>query len=259
MYEFEQITNDSVIIYPNGDENDFGTEDPRVVYYEYDDTYYLLYSAVQSEPTVVSRLALAIAVRPRNGDIPFDWKRLGPIFGRNSTWSKSGAMLLQPPGKKQFLFWGDYNISIATADEPAGPWHKTGENLITPRSDHFDSALVESGPMPLPLSDGNFLFIYNSARDGYPSAKPGYSLQYNPGWVVLDGSLPTQIVERCDEPLATPQLIWETGTAPSLRLTPNVLFIEGWHPENKKNDSFIVYYGGADSVVGVGRVTVEIE
>lgn len=27
------------------------------------------------------------------------------------------------------------------------------------RADSFDSFLVEAGPMPLPLSDGNFLFL----------------------------------------------------------------------------------------------------
>jgi predicted GH43/DUF377 family glycosyl hydrolase len=45
------------------------------------------------------------------------------------------------------------------------------------REDHFDSALVEAGPLPLKLSDGNFLFLYNSARAGYPSPKPNWDLQ----------------------------------------------------------------------------------
>jgi hypothetical protein len=43
--------------------------------------------------------------------------------------------------------------------------------------------------MPLPLSDGNYLFLYNSARSGYPSNKPGYDLQYNVGWAILNGSV----------------------------------------------------------------------
>lgn len=44
------------------------------------------------------------------------------------------------------------------------------------RTDKFDSDLVESGPPPLRLKDGNYLFFYNSARSGYPSPRPGYSL-----------------------------------------------------------------------------------
>ena len=32
------------------------------------------------------------------------------------------------------------------------------------RNDSFDSLLVEAGPMPLPLSDGNYIMLYNSAR-----------------------------------------------------------------------------------------------
>jgi predicted GH43/DUF377 family glycosyl hydrolase len=57
------------------------------------------------------------------------------------------------------------------------------------RNNSFDSVLVEAGPMPLPLSDGNYLFIYNSARKGYPSKKPNWDMQYNVGWAVLDGKV----------------------------------------------------------------------
>jgi hypothetical protein len=46
------------------------------------------------------------------------------------------------------------------------------------RDDSFDSGLVEGGPMPLPLSDGNYLYLYNSARHGFPSPDPGYDFQY---------------------------------------------------------------------------------
>jgi predicted GH43/DUF377 family glycosyl hydrolase len=50
----------------------------------------------------------------------------------------------------------------------------------------FDSFLVEAGPMPLQLSDGNYLFLYNSARHGYPSKKPNWDVQYNVGYLILD-------------------------------------------------------------------------
>jgi len=135
-------------------------------------------------------------------------------------------------------------------------WTIQSNLLIEKRSDHFDSALVEAGPMPLPLSDGNYLFIYNSARSGYPSKKPFYDMQYNVGWVILDRNDPTKIIQRSEQPLLTPTLSWETGTAPDLGLTPNVVFLEGWIPylENQ----FIVVYGAADSVTGVGLVTVTI-
>jgi predicted GH43/DUF377 family glycosyl hydrolase len=37
-------------------------------------------------------------------------------------------------------------------------------------------------------------------------------------------------------------------------LTPNVVFVEGWKPIGK--DTFEIYYGAADSVIGVATVQV---
>ena len=88
----------------------------------------------------------------------------------------------------------------------------------------FDSLLVEAGPMPLLLSDGNYLFLYNSARHGYPSPKPNWDVQYNVGYLILDGQVyviteittnlfknPTTIIERSDQPIFSPDLAWEIG------------------------------------------------
>jgi len=125
------------------------------------------------------------------------------------------------------------------------------------RPNSFDSALCEAGPEPLPLSDGNLLFIYNSARHGYKSQKPGWDLQYNVGWVVLNGSNPTQILQRCQEPLLSPVLDWEIGIEPWLGLTPNVVFVEGW-TFGPKPDTFIIFYGAADSAIGMAEVIVSI-
>jgi predicted GH43/DUF377 family glycosyl hydrolase len=52
----------------------------------------------------------------------------------------------------------------------------------------------------------------------------------------------------------TPELAWETGTAPSLGFVPRVVFLEAAKPMG--DDKFMVFYGGADSVVGTAIVTV---
>lgn len=44
------------------------------------------------------------------------------------------------------------------------------------------------------------------------------------------------------------------GVAPWLGLTPNVVFCEGMKALG--NDTFAIFYGGADSVVGVALVSV---
>jgi len=92
------------------------------------------------------------------------WERKGPVFP-DIAWSKSGAVLFRdeenlPP----VLIWGDDHITYAVAESIDNIKFKNVKTLIEVRSDHFDSVLVESGPPPLKLSDGNYLFIYNSAR-----------------------------------------------------------------------------------------------
>lgn len=135
-------------------------------------------------------------------------------------------------------------------------WTIDDEIFLPVRPDNFDSHLVEAGPPPIKLQDGNFLFIYNSARSGFPSPKPGYSLQYNLGFAIIDGQSGA-ILQRSSEPLLSPELPWELGKAPFLGLTPNVVFCNGM--ESLGGDSFVIYYGGADSVIGSATVIVEKE
>lgn len=107
-------------------------------------------------------------------------------------------------------------------------WTNTGAYLIKTRSNSFDSHLVESGPTPLRLKSGDYLFIYNSARTGHPSVKPGWQLQYNFGFTILNGSDPLQIIQRSSEPIFSPELEWEIGNVHGKYLTPNVVFLEGF-------------------------------
>jgi predicted GH43/DUF377 family glycosyl hydrolase len=255
---FTKISNEDVVFSPIGPQDAYGTEDPRIVYREKDQTYYLLYSAVSSNP-VVSRLALATTKTPL---IQSSWVRQGVLFP-NITWSKSGALLIRDDvaGSPHYLFWGDSDLepglTVAKSDDLLH-WVNLPGLFMPERKDHFDSDLVEAGPMPLRLSDGTYLMLYNSARKGYPSPKPGWQLQYNVGWAILDGSDPTKIIQRCEQPLLSPELPWEIGTQPYPGLTPNVVFLQGWKQVADQKDTFLVFYGGADSVVGVALVTVAI-
>lgn len=117
------------------------------------------------------------------------------------------------------------------------------------------------------LSDGNYLYLYNSARLGYPSPLPNYAEQYNVGFLILDQDDPTRILQRSDEPILTPQMDWEIGkelscldlntflfplgSSPNLDNTPNTVFLNGWQPDPLgRADTFVAYYGAADSVCG---------
>lgn len=240
------------ILSSNGSLENYGVEDPRVVV-DSNGTYYLLYSAVEQNATAItSRLALATSRTPQ---IAASWKRHGVLF---SFWSKSGSLLIRdsPP---HYLFFGDSSLvpglQWATAPSPAGPWTLQSSLFLKVRANSFDTDLVEAGPEPMLLASGNYFLVYNSAQRGHKSVKPGYDFQYNCGWAILNGTDPSQVLLRGDKPLLSPKLAWELGTAPSLDLTPNVVFCEGI--EQVGTNRFWVYYGAADSVVGVAEVNVQ--
>jgi predicted GH43/DUF377 family glycosyl hydrolase len=165
-----------------------------------------------------SSILLSLAKTPN----PFDrtqWQKLGPVFPQYQN-SKSGSILIrdQPP---HYLFWGDSVIRVAKSNN-ISVWPDIGEILIKPRPTSFDTKLVESGPPPLKLKDGNYLFFYNSAENTWPENR---TAMYQVGWVILDGQDPTNIISRSALPLMRPIYDWEKGIKPYLCNAPNVVFL----------------------------------
>jgi len=225
-------------------------------------TYYLFYTAYNCTNAMLS---LATSQDPAD---PTNWTRYGYVLPELN-WSKSAAALWADGHnglKQHYLFWGDSSsppngIGIATSQDGLH-WNYTGDLLIQVRNDSFDSALVESGPTPLRLSTGDYLFIYNSARPGYPSVKPNWDLQYNLGFAILSGSDPTNVLQRSSEPIMSPTLDWEIGNNGQF-LTPNVVFLEGLVPYPFEDcpefsECFFGVYGGSDSCLGAVKITVNI-
>lgn len=135
--------NASVVFAPFGDAENFGVEDPRVVYHEALELYLLTYTAAQryANGTVVARLALASSRSAKQ------WHRHGPMFGGADGWSKSGALALRP-GQPDVMIFGDSTVvpglQLARVD-PLNISHWTADSRIylPVRKDNFDSVLVE--------------------------------------------------------------------------------------------------------------------
>ena len=95
--------------------------------------------------------------------------------------SKSAALLIGT-NNTHHLLWGDTVIRIANSTNLTH-WPDIGTVLLAPRPDRhcltqphttahvmscsFDTTLVESGPNPMLLSTGDYLFVYNSANASY--------------------------------------------------------------------------------------------
>lgn len=197
---FRSITKDSIIFGPSNHLDNHGTEDPRILYNPKDKLYYLFYTAYNGHRAT---LDLATSLTPL---VSSSWTRHGPIFQNLTINSKSGALLI---GKsRNYLFWGDTTIKVATSNTLLSWPQSGGEVLIQPRVDFFDSRLVESGPPPLLLSSGDWLMLYNSAQLGWPVKN---STAYHVGWVILDGEDPTIVKQRSSQPLLSPEHDWEKG------------------------------------------------
>lgn len=106
--KFTPITEQSVSFVPSTEGDSWGTEDPRMVYNQANQHYYMMYTAYNGSSILLS---LAKTTNPFNKD---SWVKLGPVFPQYQN-SKSGAILVrdQPP---HYLFWGDSDIRVTTSN-----------------------------------------------------------------------------------------------------------------------------------------------
>ena len=251
--DFAPITLDDLNFYPINANEDFGTEDPRIVYNPTDGRWWLWYTAVRSQPDVHADLWTAST---HNITDPTAWVRHGPVC-TDGRWSKSAALLLRPHNTS-YLYFGD-------SENGKGMWLATTTNLINytvadgiwlpvRKQPYFDNGLVEGGPAPLTLSTGDHFLVHNSA--GNVPYNGSQVFAYNVGFVILDKDDPSQIAFRSPVPILSCELGWEIGEKPWLGLTGWVVFTEGMRRyEEGGDDSFLFYYGGADSVIGAAVVT----
>jgi len=239
-YEFTNVNESSIVFGPADNSDAWGTEDPRIVYNPKDQLYYMFYTAYNG-----TSILLNLATTP-DPTSQTQWTRRGPVFP-NIQGSKSGALLIRdtPP---HYLFWGDTTIKVSKSND-LKTFENPGTLFMSPRNNSFDDRLVESGPPPLQLTTGDYIFFYNSAtQDG---------TIYHPAWVILDGKDPTKIKQRADSPLLAPTRSWEIGTVPWSCNVPNVVFLEAATPLVGDN-RFMVLYGGADAVIGYSIVEVQV-
>lgn len=232
------MSSSSIVFGPYDNTTKLGTEDPRIAYDHKTGTYHMFYTCYGSKGAT---LCLATSKNPTDKS---SWKIVGDLgFGGGS---KSGALLLQDEAP-HYLYWGAGTIRVTSS---------TDLNKWTPGTAFINGTLwgnrkVESGPPPMILSTGDYVFFHNSWPQGWEA--PAGHLRtgaYEPAWVILNGSDPTQIIARAPVPLWSPSLEpWMCGDAPYYCNAPKVAFLEAAHPTGKV-DEFRVYFGGADMVTG---------
>jgi len=124
--------------------------------------------------------------------------------------------------------------------------------LISGRFHYWDE-FIGSGPPPVKTRQG-WLHVYHGVAGHFGSANI-----YQGGAMLLDLNDPSKVLGRCRNNILEPREIWELAGQ-----VPNVCFPSGWVVEDfdeegyAKNDSEVkIYYGAADSVVGLYIATIE--
>ena len=260
-----------------------GCEDPRITFVEPLHSYVMTYTAFSPQGP---RIALALSK-----DL-FHWQRLGlATFGRyhgidvgdvddkdaslfpvaipNPSGQPELAMLHRPlfPGTRpeetacgaesrevdldRESIWISYCPMVL---EGAGPYRLSEfdchHRLASPVSP-WERLKIGGGTPPILTPRGHWLIIYHGVSE---VAEPGgipHPLCYSAGMMVLSKEHPQVIRYRAAEPVLTPELLQErSGTV------ANVVFPTGIDRRDDLGapDRFDVYFGMADSRIGVARL-----
>lgn len=250
---------DQPILYPDSSRHlafDYpgGCEDPRVVKTE-DGRYIMTYTSWNQD---VARLSIA-----QSTDL-YKWTKEGPALEEAfdgkflDTWSKSGSIVCKRIGDeliatkingKYWMYFGERGVNLAWSNDLLDwtPLENEEGNLaivMDLRPGKFDSFLTEPGP-PALLTDQGILLFYNGKNDEGEIADPNIPKgTYCGGQALFDLKDPSKYIKRMDQPFICPSLPHElTG-----QYEAGTTFIEALVPFN---DKWFMYYGTADSFVGV--------
>ena len=247
------------VMYPQEDgQQEFewpgGCEDPRIAMTT-EGIYVMLYTQWNRK---IFRLAVATSKDLKK------WTKHGPAFGKayngrfHDLKCKSGSIVTRLENGKQvitkingkyIMYWGERFMNIATSVdlinwEPALDARGELDLIVRPRKYHFDSDMTECGP-PAIVTGKGILVLYNGKNLANSDRDTNYTANtYSAGQVLFALDNPSKVIARLDRPFFVPTEPFErSGQYPS-----GTVFIQGLVYFKKK---WFLYYGGADSRVGV--------
>ncbi|MGA2538955.1 MAG: glycoside hydrolase family 130 protein [Terracidiphilus sp.] len=251
---------DAPVFYPAKDKQQArewpgGVEDPRIVESE-DGTYVLTY-------TQWNRVTYSVGIATSRDLL--HWTKHGPAFlkadGGKYAHLKyksagivtkldrdKGRLIAAKIDGKYWMYWGEGFIHLATSTDlihwtPIENAQGNPIELLGPRAGHFDSTFPETGPPPI-LTDAGIVVIYNG-KNAVEGGDPDLGANaYAAGEALFDAHDAAHLLAQADHPDLKPEMPYEkTG-----QYVAGTTFAEGlvyFH------DQWFLYYGCADSLVGV--------
>lgn len=235
-------------VFTPGDKSEkMGCEDPRLVVI--DGRVYMLYTAYDGSTPQIALASIAV-----NDLTDYCWER----------WKRHGLVFPNFPNKDAILFPERFNgklamyhrinpnIWVAFADNFDTPWPREGHKIVlgTRSGMMWDAVKIGAGAQPLKTRYG-WLLIYHGVD---------YSFCYRLGVFLTSLVNPAEVLYRSPNPILEPETSYEVGVS-GQSWVPNVVFTCGAVPLGDKeiladDDEVLVYYGGADTVIGVARATI---
>jgi len=261
-----------------------GCEDPRVTFVEPLQRYLMTYAAFSARGP---RIALAISK-----DL-FYWKRLGlatfgpyqgvefddvddkdasvfPVAIPNPSRHPELAILHRPlfPGTRpeetarhpasrdvdldRESIWISYCAMVLEGCEPRGLGRFSSHHRLATPVSPWERLKIGGGTPPI-LTRHGWLIVYHGVGEMGQASKGTHPLCYSAGVMVLSKEHPQIIRYRSADPVLTPSLPQERDGA-----VANVVFPTGIDRRDDLGspDRFDIYYGMADSRIGVARLDV---
>jgi beta-1,2-mannosidase len=273
---------DAPVFYPAKDSEQArewpgGTEDPRIVESP-DGGYVITYTQWNRE---TYRVGIATSTDLHT------WTKHGPAFGMGKYGGlkyKSAGIVTEcvtkgrciaakigtaKRGGHYWMYWGEGEIHLATSDDlvhwtPVEGVDGQPKVLMRARPRKFDSGLPEVGPPPVLTKDG-IVLVYNGKNAAGANGKNADGANgknadgadrdpklaagtYAVGQALFAPDDPAKLLARTGTPFFQPKLPWEQ----SGQYAAGTTFAEGlvWF-----HDRWLLYYGCADSRVGVAMST----
>jgi predicted GH43/DUF377 family glycosyl hydrolase len=223
-----------------------GCEDPRVTVVG--DRLYMLYTAWDRE---LPQIAMASIPTQAFVEGRFDaWERHGLGF---PGLSNKDAVLYPDKFDGRYVIYHriDPNMWISYLDALTCPWPKTGHKIVTgPRPGMmWDGVKIGAGAQPIKTTHG-WLNIYHGVD---------YERSYRLGVLFMDIEDPARVIYQSPNPILEPEADFEIGRSSGRDYwVPHVVFTCGAVPAVDKeivgpDDDILVYYGAADTAIGVAR------
>lgn len=219
---FNFLRLDNPVFEPKDEFEALGCEDPRIT--RIGNQFYMLYTAYSKAGT---RVSLA------STDNLLAWRRYGVILPDID--NKDAVLFPEKiQGKFVMLHRIPPDIWIAYSDD-LRHWYDH-RVVMTPREDSWDCWRIGAAGPPFKTEEG-WLLIYHGIDD---------HKVYRLGVALLSSEDPSTLLERQDEPILEPEEDWELhGDVPNVVFSCGAVEMEG---------SYYVYYGGADTAIGVATV-----